>query len=130
MTHTSETPEVPPSPSSGMGNVTFNRLETLVGTEPHGGGTSFNSQPHMPDFAIVYGRYSSHWPSGETHHIPSSTGPFIFGMQDITDSFPSYSIDLGVDPSGVPGRTTIHFNADQFGIVHIAPSALFFGGFP
>ena len=43
MTTTYETPNVPPYPSSKMGNAVILILGTLVDTDPHEVGTSYNS---------------------------------------------------------------------------------------
>ena len=98
MSHTYETPKAPPYPSSGMGNVTFIRPGTPVEIDPNGGGSSFHSQPHKSEFTAAYGRSYSHRSNGETHHLPSSSGPFIFGILNMIDSFSSSVVNLGVGP--------------------------------
>ena len=83
----------------------------------------------MLESTTTYQRYSSGRSSNETHHNPSSTGPFSFGMSKLTDTILSFVVDPGIDPSVGPGGTSAPFLADIFGSAHISPYAPFVGGF-
>ena len=103
--------------------------KTPIEIGPHGTRTSHTSQTQLSDFAVDFGRISSRISGGETHHIPSSSGQFIFGMPDMTTIFSLSIIDPHRGTSVVPRGTTIPFHADSFGSSHISPSTPFKGGF-
>ena len=89
---------------------------------------SSNVISQFPNYVNTDHRTSSHRSSGETHSIPSSTGPFKFVMPDLPETGPSPNVESGVEPSATLGGTAIPFHENRFGSSHIAPSTPALGG--
>ena len=58
-------------------------------------------------------------------YVLLSSGPFMFGMPDITTSIPSPALGPRVNPGVGPGGTTSPYLAHRFGSGHIPPSTPF-----
>ena len=121
MSTTSETTEIPPSPSSRMGNFVMSRPGNLVDTDPHRLGTLYNVQLQLSNFAVDFRRNASRILSSETHHIPTSSGLFKYGMPDLTYIFMSSTIDPGMGLNVGVVVIIMPFHAIRFIGGHIAP---------
>ena len=127
MSNTFENLEIDPSPLFGMGNATSLRLGTLVDTNPHGDGTSYNTPLQLSYFVASYKSSSTGTSSTETHHIPSSIGTFIFGMPYLT--IMSYTFCPSIYPSVMPRVTIDAFLDGRFGSGRITLFSPFVGIF-
>ena len=98
-------------------------MEISIGSGHPVDGTSHEDLSQFPDYINADHRYWSHNPSGETHHAPTGTSTFGYGMPDLPETGLTPNVGSGVDPGAVLGGTSIPFQAKRFGSTsHITSS--------
>ena len=115
--------EIPDIPHLVWEDNASSTYETPLGSDHSMAGTSPDDPSQFLGYMHAHHRYWSHSLNHETHHAPTRTITIRYGMPDLTEIGPAPHVGSGVDPSVMPGGTSIPFHVERFGSTsHITPS--------